>query len=141
MCRQHRGGLRGALGELTWAAEFHPFLLQPLSLSFCLSLPSIWQNPFPPIPPVALPHTLAIETASHTHTHVHAYARTNTRTHTDRHKPTLACTSIPRPRSRVLFTVRLRPTALQDERPSPPSLSLSPFLPASLRPFHLMPRC
>lgn len=38
------------------------------------------------------------------------------------HKPTLACTSIPRPLSHVLFTVRLRPTALQDERPLPPPL-------------------
>lgn len=104
LCCQHPWGQQGALSELTWAAELPLFsfiLSSPLFyFSFCISLPSIWQVPLLPLP---LPcYTLLKWPLSHTH------------------KPTLACTSIPHPLSHVLFTVRLRPTALQDERPPPP---------------------
>lgn len=52
---QHPWGQCRALRELTWAAAFQPFspCSSPLCYaSFCHSLPSIWQIPLPPLPPV-----------------------------------------------------------------------------------------
>lgn len=75
-----------------WVSPFFPSSSPPFHFSLCLSLSSIWQ-----IPPLPLPlpcYTLYWNGLSPTH------------------KPTPACTSIPHPLSNVLFTVRLRPTAL-----------------------------
>lgn len=107
LCCQHPRGRQGALSELTWDAESPPFLLPPPIAPFVfLSHPYGRFHLFPSPCPAA--HSIEMASLPHTQ------------------KPTLACTSIPHPLSHVLFTVRLRPTALQDERPSPPPLFLVP---------------